>query len=340
MKTNLRSVTTEKRELQMMRLMPATLAAVTKIAFTFLCCTLLMLVAAPAWAQAPLDPCNDPITGALPLPAPTPPPVLPAATGCGALIKVTGVDGGNATFFTVTNTGNGNPYDGAEDTLVGIVNNSGHDLNSITLSSTTSPIFGFDGDGPCQFSGHVAKDCNGPNGYEGPNQTFTFTVSDTMNGTVTFTHPIPNTGSTWFALEGTPDSLTSVTVSQLTPPGVTTLFDFGPFNWKSTPAATTGQNGSNSLDITAIPLAPGTTITFGDGSHGTCITYNNTGGNCRAFNIKCNGPDCDATTYFAEFSTAYDVDADHIIQRPGLAKGDPDCGILTTLPPPDIHQPD
>ena len=53
MNPNFRSLTKEKRELQMMRrLMPATLAAMTKIAFTLLCCTLLMLVAAPAWAPS------------------------------------------------------------------------------------------------------------------------------------------------------------------------------------------------------------------------------------------------------------------------------------------------
>src|SRR6202051_1919550 len=72
-----------------------------------------------------------------------------SASGCGALITVSKVDeSGNATAFTVTNLGNGNPYDGTEDTLFGIVNNSGGMLQSIVLSSP-EPTFG----GIFHFSG-------------------------------------------------------------------------------------------------------------------------------------------------------------------------------------------
>lgn len=323
-------------------------AAMKKMAFAIFCCALLMLVAAPAWAQSAPDPCNDPHTGALP---------LGSASGCGAVITVTGVDGnGNATFFTVTKPagGNGNPYDGDDDVLVGIVNNSGSPLNSLTLNSpdtTDGGIFGFDGDGPCGFGPlGGTHDCFNdatpgmdPYDYQGPQNTFTIgegtsctfeTGTCFTTGTVHFNPPIPTSSScsdevctsnsTWFALEGTPDSLTSITQTQPTPPGVTTLFDFGPFNFKSTPAANTTND--NSLTITAISLAPGTPITFADGTHGICTTYSNTGGNCRAFDIKCTGTSCDAATYFAEFSTAYDVD--HSILGPGLAKGEPDCGDI------------
>ncbi len=321
MNLNLRSLTREKRELQMMRLMPATLAAVTKIAFTLLGCTLLMLAAAPAWAQTDQGIC----AGAIP---------VGSAIGCGAVITVTGVDldTGAATFFTVTSFStavSGNPYDGTEDTLVGIVNNSGQTLNSITLTASDI-IFGFDHDGPCGFSPpggthdcfNSAQPGVDPGDYQGPNNTFAAISDNQMSGTVVFTGDgIAPGGSTWFALEGTPNSLTTVTQTQATPPGVTTLFDFGPFNWKSTPAAST-QDG-NSLTITAIPLTAGTQITFADGSFGNCVTYSNTGGNCRAFDIKCTGPNCDAATYFAEFSTAYDVG--HAISSPGLAKGEPGC---------------
>lgn len=54
-------------------------------------------------------------------------PALPvgSATGCGVLITVTAVNGaGDATAFGVAILGNGNPYDGIEDTLVGIQNSS------------------------------------------------------------------------------------------------------------------------------------------------------------------------------------------------------------------------
>jgi uncharacterized repeat protein (TIGR01451 family) len=317
MTANLRTLTKEKRELPMKNiLMPATaLAAMKKLAFAILGVALLMLMAAPAWAQ-------DQCTAALP---------VGTASGCGALITVTGVDGnGNATFFTVMqpNNGNGNPYDGTEDTLVGIVNNSGQNLNSITLTSpdtTFGGLFGFDGDGPCASN---PADCHGPTGYEGPDNTFT--IASPTSGTVNFTSPILSScegsfcNSTWFALEGTPNSLTTVSQTQPTPPGVTTVFNFGPFNFKSTPAATT-QNG-NQLAITAVPIPPGTVIHFADGTQGTCIPYDNTDGNCRAFDVQCSGTtDCTQGTYFAEFSTAYDAGT---ISEPGFGKGEPGCGTF------------
>jgi hypothetical protein len=46
-------------------------------------------------------------------------------------------------------------YDaGLDDNMVGIVNNSGHAITSITLSST-GDIFGFDGDGMCDTDGQA-----------------------------------------------------------------------------------------------------------------------------------------------------------------------------------------
>ncbi len=303
-------------------------AATKKMAFAIFCCTLLTLVAVPAWADQCSAPSGDRTgTGS-----------VGSALGpdtCGVVITVTGVDGnGKATFFTVAKpgTGNGNPYDAVEDTLVGIQNNTTSSLRSITLTAPhvggQDDLFAFDTDGPCVYQVLEGPQrypwCGDGTGYEGPDNTFSLT-DDTTTGTVNFAGDgVEGGGSTWFALEGTPDSLTSITQTQPTPPGVTTLFDFGPFNFKSTPAANTTTD--NSLTITAISLAPETPITFADGTHGICTTYSNTGGNCRAFDIKCTGTSCDAATYFAEFSTAYDVD--HNILGPGLAKGEPDCGDI------------
>lgn len=322
-------------------LMPATsLAAMKEIAFAILCVTLLMLVAAPAWAQ------GDQCSGALP---------VGTATGCGAIITVTGVDGnGNATFFTVAKpgTGNVNPYDGTDDTLVGIVNNSGQFLNSITISAP--PIAGLDnlfafetpapGDGPCFFStdGHNLCFVAGGTGYEGPNNTFSAISDDKTKGTVNFftTHcdgdctQTPGIGpgaSTWFALEGTPNSLTSVTQTQQTPPGQTTTFNFGPFNFKSIVPATTVIPNGNALSITAVPIPPGTVINFDDGTSGICAVYDNTGGNCRAFDLKCS-PGVDpnsctqaAATYFAEFATSWDTAT--TVNAPGFGTGDFPCTL-------------
>src|SRR5690348_1598166 len=74
-------------------------------------------------------------------------PAVGLASDCGVVINVTAASGGVATAFSVTNVGNGNPYDGVEDTLVGLTNNSGATLTSINLSAPSSAFaFFFDGD--------------------------------------------------------------------------------------------------------------------------------------------------------------------------------------------------
>lgn len=197
---------------------------------------LLFFMGSAAWAQ---DPCQGALIG-------TTTPALGTAKGCGVIITVTAVDdGGNATAFTtfVPNGGNGNPYDGppfsvegdhSDDTLVGIVNKSGTGLNSITLTSpnlTFGGAFAFDGDGPCDYAGSVydsSQDCfDGATGYEGPNNSFSTPTGPPLCGegftcpttaTVNFGGEggLPNGSSTWFALEGTPASLTLVQQAILT----------------------------------------------------------------------------------------------------------------------------
>lgn len=207
-----------------------------------------MVFATSLWAS---DPCTSGIVG--------------TATGCGAIITVTAVDGnGNATAFTVTipNNGNGNPYDGTEDTFVGIVNSSTGALNSITLSSadtTFGGIFNFDHDGPCGYGGSNADCFNGaeatvdPGDYQGPNNTFTVAPGTTCgfgtcytSGTVNFTAPIAPGGSTWFALEGQPQSLTKVTLTgqPINPGSNANLFQ--PFVFNNTP----GQHVETDFDYT------------------------------------------------------------------------------------------
>jgi hypothetical protein len=112
-----------------------------------------------------------------------------------------------------------------------------------------------------------------------------------------------------------------MTITLPTPPGVTTVFNFGEFNFKSTPGNDT-QNG-NSLTITAAPLASGSPIPFTGGS-GNCITYGNTGGTCWTFDITCSGPDCGGT-YDAEFATSYDTDPSNTYNAPGFGKGHFHC---------------
>jgi hypothetical protein len=198
----------EKRAFPMKRLlMPATaLTTLKKVAFTLLCCTVLMVFAAPT-AQAQ-DACSAPTIG----PGTGHVGNAAGAATCGVIITI--LPNGQ----TPTVVGTGLPaYDNSEDTLVGIINNSGAPLSSITLSAA-SDIFGFDNDGPCDIAYHspVYSWClnAGFTGYEGPDNTF-INYGSLMSGTVVFTTPIPNLGSTWFALEGPPSSLTGVTLAPI-----------------------------------------------------------------------------------------------------------------------------
>jgi hypothetical protein len=202
-----------------------------------------MLAAAPAWA--------DQCAGALP---------VGTATGCGALITVFAVgESGNATAFTVTTLGNGNPYDGTEDSLIGVQNSSGAALNSIHLSAsdtTFGGIFNFDFDGPCAFN---EADCHGTTGYEGPDNTFAIDPGTPCgaestcrtSGTVNFTTPIPNLGSTWFALEGGPLSFATISQTQTLHPGQTAVYPAGNDNSKWTPS---NNQGGELLTVTAVPI--------------------------------------------------------------------------------------
>jgi hypothetical protein len=251
---------------------------VKRILIAAVCIPLFLLMAASVHAQAPTDPC----TPALPVSLDT--------TGCGALITVYAVDGnGNATAFAVTPTGLA--YDSErDDWLVGIINYASAPLKAITLSTpstSTTGIFAFDGDGPCNFS---SKDCFGSRtsfqrspyyGYAGPDNTFTSISSGGKSGTVTFTTAIPAVGAcspqfcnaTWFALEGLPvtdvtEQLNPVTTSNTTTTTVTTNFSSGTGAADPTliqefifPAGPSNPNGSNMLATTNFPIPSATTAT-------------------------------------------------------------------------------
>jgi hypothetical protein len=157
---------------------------IKRMAYTALGCFVFLLVATSAHAGI------CPATG--------------QATDCGVQINITG-----ANTYTVSAgpAGNNNPYDGVEDTLVGITNTTGSTINSISIvASDASDAFGFDGDGPCTY-GVIA--C-GVTGYEGPNMTFDLSGVDSFGGgtlVINFTGGLAAGASTWFALEGTPSSV-------------------------------------------------------------------------------------------------------------------------------------
>ena len=116
---------------------------------------------------------------------------------------------------------NPNPYDGSDDNLVGIINNSGATITSLSFtgSGKGGGFFAFDGDG---LQHYVAADGGSPDtsGYggkvsstanfdlTGANDFFTniHTVSVTNDsGTVVFgPNGIPDGGSAYFSLEAPP----------------------------------------------------------------------------------------------------------------------------------------
>ena len=116
---------------------------------------------------------------------------------------------GSGGAITTTNPNSTGYYDsGFEDNLVGIVNNSGHVINSINLSSATQDIYGFDGDGVCGGGftflggGNPCAGATDPNGYGGPGVTFSGIHNANMSGTVNFAGGIADGGTAWFSLEG------------------------------------------------------------------------------------------------------------------------------------------
>ncbi len=125
------------------------------------------------------------------------PPVNDATAGCDLIITVTD-SGTSVTNGPSAGIANGT-YDGSDDTLIGIINNSSHSLSSINLSSSTT-IFGFDSDGIDTFG--VTGNSTDTSGYGGPNSYFSNIDGSQTSGTVDFLNALAaNGGNTYFSLE-------------------------------------------------------------------------------------------------------------------------------------------
>jgi len=144
--------------------------------------TTIASVTAEAVAQAPVEP---PFTEC---------PAVGLDTSCGILLKVT--DAGTTVLGDSTQP----PYDGIEDTLIGVVNLSSRSLTSIALSSNTD-LFGFDGDGLCAVTPSPAGCPFGPTGYEGPNTSFSGITPNASGGVVNFNPPLGFGETAYFSLE-------------------------------------------------------------------------------------------------------------------------------------------
>jgi hypothetical protein len=176
------------------------LAALARAAFTrlVLCAVLSVLSLCSASAQ----------TGVCP--------AVGQDTGCGVIITINDTGPAQISF-----TGQG-PFDGIEDTLVGVINNSSVPVASITLYSAL-PIFAFDGDGLTSYGFTNALDSSG---YGGPNAYFTTTGGG--SGTVNFITPLaPHVGTTFFSALACPDYLNNG-LSSPTPNGADISASFTP----------------------------------------------------------------------------------------------------------------
>lgn len=120
-------------------------------------------------------------------------PAFGADTTCGLIITV---GPGGALSTSVTGQG---PYDGVEDTLIGVVNNSGVAITTLGSISSNLNIFGFDGDGIDTFG--APGNAMDNTGYGGPNTFFTNISPDNRTGTVNFVTAIAPGGTTYFSLE-------------------------------------------------------------------------------------------------------------------------------------------
>ncbi len=120
-------------------------------------------------------------------------------TGCEFLITITSVSGGVGTNFNVTaSVPDLGPYDGADDTLVGIVNGTNSVVNSVPITSNTN-IFGFEGDGACTFI--PCPGATDTSGYAPAGVTFSNINASANSGTVNFSPGLAPGGSQWFSLE-------------------------------------------------------------------------------------------------------------------------------------------
>jgi len=104
------------------------------------------------------------------------------------------------------------PYDGADDTLIGIVNNSAKPVPAITVTGPGSGLSELDGDGLCTYS--VSGCPFGPTGYEGAGTSITTDPSLPDSAEVDFAGTGLKPGATaYFSLEG---ALTAATITSRT----------------------------------------------------------------------------------------------------------------------------
>ncbi len=137
--------------------------------------------------------------------APAPPftqcPAIGSSPSCEILLVINPDNSVN-----VLNDSSVGTFDGSDDTLVGIVNNSSAAVKAITVSGPGSDLSGFDVDGICSGSYGTWSGSSGcpygPTGYEGPGTSFVTKSSLPDSAEVDFTGGLAPGKSAYFSLEG------------------------------------------------------------------------------------------------------------------------------------------
>jgi hypothetical protein len=99
---------------------------------------------------------------------------------------------------SVTVTNPDGPYDGGDDTYVGVINNGTTAIGSLKITGV-SYAFSWDGDGIDTYG--APGNSKDTSGYGGPNAYFTGITPDFSSGTVNFIKPIASGGYDYFSLE-------------------------------------------------------------------------------------------------------------------------------------------
>ena len=134
--------------------------------------------------------------GVIPLPPFNYCPAVGASPSCQVLLDIN--PDGTISVYSDSAVGN---YDGADDTLVGIRNDSGQPAPAITVTGPGSGLGGLDGDGLCSYS--VAGCPFGPTGYEGPGTAIVTDPANLDHTEVDFAAAgLAPGAATYFSLEG------------------------------------------------------------------------------------------------------------------------------------------
>jgi uncharacterized repeat protein (TIGR01451 family) len=208
-------------------------------------------------------------------------PAVDVATGC-AVVIVVNADGSRTIDDNPGGTMLG-VYDGSDDSLIGIQNNSASPVSSLVLSSTDG-VFGFDGDGPCtETTPPIISNCSAdPSGYGGPGVTYSNISTDMNTGEIDFSPAIAAGGTAWTALEATPDASTLSVPSSV---GITADSPVAPPSSADGFTVTVTNTTTAAISLSSIvdTLPAGFTYTAGTTTGGSTLTW--TG----PFSVPANG---------------------------------------------------